>query len=344
MESRRMFFRIVMMVTAFALIGCNRGPRPQTLVAYVSVDQPFAEKILADFTARTGIRVDCVYDSEAGKTTGLLRRLSREASAPRCDIFWSSEVFGTIELARSGVLQPYDSPAAADIPAEWRDAGRLWTGTAARARVVAFPADRSPPSGAVASWEALAATRELPTQAVANPLFGTTRGHFAALVATWGRDRTAAYAQELRDARALLADGNAHAVRLVHGGQAALCWTDTDDVWSAQRNGAKLSLTYPTLGDRGPIWIPCTVSLVRGGPGGEDAKKLIDYLVSAAVEEALARSDSHNVPVRSELRRRLAADPDLKAYLDIEPRAMDFTAVADALPEAGEIVRETLLR
>lgn len=325
--------------------GCERNPQIPELVAYVSVDQPFAERILADFTKSTGIRVRAAYDSEAGKTTGLVRKLMRESSAPLCDVFWSSEVFGTIELARAGVLEPCDSPGAADIPMGWRDAAHRWTGCAARARVIAFPADRPVPDERSRSWESLAEGSHPGTLAIANPLFGTTRGHFAALLSTWGRDRTIAYARQLRDSKALLADGNSHAVRLVAAGQADWCWTDTDDVWAAQRNGARLGMAYPKLSEGGPIWIPCSVSLIRGAPHKTEARRLVDYLVSAAVEEALARSDSHNVPVRTALRERLASEASLHPYFEgIVPSPMEYERIADAMSESSELVREAILR
>ncbi len=320
-----------------ALCGCGRGAE-ETVILYTSVDQRFAQQVIRDFEQQTNITVKTVFDSEAGKTTGLLRRLRRERDEPRCDVWWSSEVFGTIELAREKLLSPYASPAAHDIPALWKDPDGRWTALAARARVIAFDPQRVSRNALPRTWHDLVASDQLNSCAIANPNFGTTRGHVAAMVAFWGPQSASNLLQNLRDSNAAIADGNAHAVRLVANGSARFCLTDTDDVWVAQQRGDSLALIYPTLDDDLPVcWIPCTVAHVRNGPNPENARKLIDYLVSATVERALANSDSHNVPVRAQLHQELL--PDSPA-----PEPLDFERIADALPDADRLAREILLR
>ncbi|NUQ48387.1 MAG: ABC transporter substrate-binding protein, partial [Phycisphaerae bacterium] len=176
--------------------GCERAVRQDAaaapaarLVVYTSVDEVFARAVLEEYTRKTGVRVDAVFDSEAGKTTGFLHRLRREAARPRCDVWWSGEIFGTIELAREGLLDAYDSRAAADIPSVWRDAQHRWTGCAARARVLAFDPGRVPVDRLPLTWAELVQPEWAARSAIANPQFGTTRGHVAALFAYWGPER-----------------------------------------------------------------------------------------------------------------------------------------------------------
>jgi iron(III) transport system substrate-binding protein len=328
-------------VLAIGSAGCERSGTP-TATLYTSIDQPFAEQIVADFQRTSGIHVDVVYDAEAGKTTGFLRRIEREKDRPRCDVWWSSEVFGTIELARAGLLESYDSPAAADIPPLWRDRENRWTGSAARARVLAFDPRRFRVDELPQTWRALAEPRWAKELALANPLFGTTRGHFAAMLAFWGDAPFEQFVQNLRDAAAQLADGNNHAVRLVANGAAGLCMTDTDDVWVMQARGGTLALLYPRIEENGPpLWIPCSVALVKNAPHPDSARKLIDYLVSAAAERALAKSESRNVPVRPAVRAELAAELKFDGRA---PEPLDFERIADSLSASGRIVREKLVR
>ena len=322
-------------------IGCGRDskpPAPTSVVIYTSVDQRFARDVLARFERDTGIRVDLLPDTEAGKTTGFLHRLQREAARPRCDVWWSSEVFGTIELARAGILEPYQSPAAADIPPAWKDARHRWTALAARARVLAFNTQRLRREELPATWGELAAPAWASRLVIANPQFGTTRGHLAAMFATWGREPTDKFLQALRDAGAQVADGNAHAVRLVASGAADLCLTDTDDVWVARQRGEPIDLVYPRLIPEGPIvWIPCSVARIRGGPNPAAARQLIDFLVSPEAERALAESDSRNVPVRADVRKALGLTGPA-------PEPLDFERVADALPQSTRLARDILLK
>ena len=115
------------------MLGCREStesPGPDfknSVVIYCSVDVAFAEPILDEFQRRTGITVHHIFDTEAGKTTGLVNRLSAEKARPRADVWWSSEIFGTIQLAERGILAPYKSPVASDIPDAYRDPAGHWT-------------------------------------------------------------------------------------------------------------------------------------------------------------------------------------------------------------------------
>ena len=74
----------------------------QQVVVYTSVDQNFAEPILAEFEAASGIDVQPVFDVEAAKTTGLVNRIIAEKDRPQADVWWSGECAQTIDLARLG--------------------------------------------------------------------------------------------------------------------------------------------------------------------------------------------------------------------------------------------------
>lgn len=339
------FFSAAM--TVFTLLaGCNRtDSKPQSaaegtqsVVLYTSVDQPFVEPLIAAFETASGIRVEVACDSEAGKTSGFLRRLRREAAAPRCDVWWSSEAFGTVELAGEGLFDAYASPAAGDIPAEWHDARNRWTAHAARPRVLAYNPQRINAQELPATWEDCGQERWRERLVIANPQFGTTRGHVAALFAYLGKPSGNALLRALQENRVLIADGNAQAARMVAQGEADLAWTDWDDVLAMQRQGSAIRHVRPRLSDELPeLWIPCTVGLIHNSPHAEAARKLIDYLLSAEVELKLYESDSHNVPVRPALRATLGADVPA-------PMAPDFGRITSSLSAAAEAAQEALMR
>ncbi len=324
--------------------GCKRAdspgkPAPAGIVVYCSIDEAFARGILNQFEAESGLPIDVIFDSEAGKTTGLVNRIIRESQAgrPRADLFWSSELFNTIRLARMGLLEPYDSPAAKDIPSRYKDGEHRWTALAVRARVIAFDPTRTPTFDLPAKWADLAEERFAARTAIANPLFGTTRGHVAAMFALWGSERGRDFLTRLRDGGVVVADGNSATVRALLAGRAAFAATDTDDVWVAQRAGGSLDLRYLDMGDGGTLLIPCSVALIRGGPSVAAAKALADFLVSAKVERLLAESDSRNIPVRESLRRELDIPWPAESKVT-------FDAVVEAMDEAETAVREILIR
>lgn len=313
------------------------------VVVYCSVDESIGRQVLDAFKARTGVEVSVIYDSEAGKTTGLVQRIIREAQAgrPRADVFWSGELFNTILLARIGLLEPYESPLAADIPSRFKDREHRWTALAVRARVLAFDPRQFAGSQLPTRWEALADGDFAKRSAIANPLFGTTRGHVAAMFALWGKDRAKAFLTRLRDGGVQVVDGNSATVRAVIAGRAAFAWTDTDDVFAARRSGASsaesLDLRYLDMGGGGTLLIPCSVAIIHDGPNSAAARSLVDFLVSAEVERMLAQSEARFVPVREALRTELIVPWPAESVVD-------FNAVADAMNDADAAIREILIR
>lgn len=309
----------------------------RSLTVYCAVDQNAAQPILERFEQRWKGRLHVVYDTEAGKTTTLVSKILAESKRPRADVYWSGELFQTLQLADQNLLEPYDPPAAHDIPDGFRDPARSWTAFGMRARVLAFEPSRIRAEELPEHWEQLAEARFAKRLAFANPLFGTTRGHVAAAFALWGQERARRFLQGLRDGGALMTDGNSSAVRAVINGQADMAITDSDDVWAARRSGSTLESRHLDMGDGGTLWIPCSVAIVRGGPRVDQARKLVDYLVSGEVERLLAESDLRTVPVRESLRVELG--------LELPPQwAADYASIVTSMEPAAAAVREILVR
>ncbi len=315
--------------------GCSRTE--PDVVVYCSVDETFARSIISEFEAGSDIEVGLLTDSEAGKTTGLLTRIRAEKNAPRADVLFSGEIFGTIQLANEGLLAPYESPEAADIPSQFRDAKNRWTAIGLRGRVLVFDPRRGSADAFPKRWEDLAEAPWVSRGAIANPLFGTTRGHVAAMYSHWGTERAEAFLRKLRAGGCLITDGNSSAVRAVMDGRADWCATDTDDVWVAQKDGASIDLIYPDMGHGDTLWIPSTVALIANGRQPANARRLADFLISAEVERILAESESRNVPVRPELRRLMNIDHHFTSNID-------YADIAAHLDESDRAVREILLR
>ncbi|MCA9295073.1 MAG: extracellular solute-binding protein [Phycisphaerales bacterium] len=292
--------------------GCDRTPA-EHVVLYVSADEHLAREIVRDFERETGITVDMLGDTETRKTSGLVERLRAEQNNPQADVFWSSECFMTIELAEDGVLDEHVSEATADWPAEYRDGQRRWFGFAARARVIVYAPSAVEEDRLPFTWMDLTDARWKNRIVMADPRFGTTGGHLAAMRAYWrtigfGDAYFGAFLYGLADNHIrLLPTGNAGVVDAVARGEADLGLTDTDDVWAAQANGYELGIIYPRHHREidqeggGTLLIPNTVARVKNGPNPAAAGKLIDYLLSEHVERALAASVSHNIPLRPNL-------------------------------------------
>lgn len=340
--------RCALMIVGCSLLvapvsSCSEPPSKRTVVLYTSADQEYAEQIVAEFHKQhPEVLVLPRYDTEATKTTGLVERLRAERSDPQADVFWSSEVFLTQKLADEGLLMRWESEATRDWPEAFRDDERRWYGFAARARVIAFDPARVPEPPR--SWRELTDARFRGRVVMADPNYGTTRGHIATWFALWGGQDATAFLAALKANGLRIVKSNSQAVRDVANGLADLALTDTDDVWAAQRNGYEIELVYPRHGDgagEGTLLIPNTVSLIAGRPTNADAELLAEFLLSEWCQRLLYESDSHNIPI---LPAASAGSVEVEArYAVPNPLVVNPAGVSDVMDAAMRAANTVLL-
>ena len=85
----------------------------------------------------------------------------------------------------------------------------------------------------------------------------------------------------------------------VAAGQLAFGLTDTDDAIEEVENGRPVAIVYPDQGEGqiGTLVIPNTLAIIKGSPNPEAARRLVDYLLSPAVEAKLAQGPSAQIPL-----------------------------------------------
>jgi iron(III) transport system substrate-binding protein len=309
-----------------ALIGCRRSSPAKEVVLYTSIDEPVARPILDAFMQQTGIKVVLKTDTEASKTAGLVETLRAEKANPQADVFWNNEPFHTINLAEEGALAAYDSPAAKDVLAPYKDPQHRWAANGLRMRMIAMA-----PGVSVSTVEDLTDPKFKGKLCIANPAFGTTSGHIAALFVKWGPEKAEKFMRDLKANDVRLLGGNSEVVKQIAGGNFAAGLTDNDDVDSMIAEGGKLTGVPADLRDHsGPLAIPCTVGLVSGAKHDAEAKKLIDYLLSPEVE---AKMLAAHFAVRS-ARPQPTSQPGLPLI------QVDYAEVAKMMPRAVDLARK----
>ena len=331
-----------------AALGACRSdaPRPDdnaeaVVVVYTALDRIFSEPILDAFTAETGISVRAVYDTESTKTVGLVNRIRAERNRPRCDVFWNNEILNTLRLKSEDLLDAYTSPRDAFYPPAFHDADGYWHGLAARARVLIVNNDLVPESERPRSIFELAEPRWKGRVALAKPLFGTTASHVACLYARLGPDRAEAFLLSLRKNDVRIVAGNKTAAELVGAGRIAVGFTDTDDAIIEQRGGRPVSIVLPD-GDPagiGTLLLPNTLAIVRGAPHPRAARKLVDFLLRAQVEDRLAAGASAQIPLSRDARARTPFGPVER----IQCMRVDFSQAAAQFDRAATFIETQFL-
>lgn len=295
------------------LTACSSRDGEKRVILYTSADGEVADPVLALFTQRTGIRVESVRDTEATKTTGLVRRIIDKAASPKAEVFWSNEAMAVARLEREGLLAPL-----AD--------GSKYARLASRARVIVYDTRSvapsrttpTPPSGLADLLRPEFKSRI----GIARPQFGTTRAHISAVRLALGEPAFREWCSRLRDHGIRQYAGNSSVVQAVANAEIAIGLTDTDDVWAGKRNGWPLEMAYPSddaIVPR-PILIPNTVALLKHASGSAPARSLLDFLRGTDVERLMVESELKHIPRDPALVARYAdrlppnaAEPDWAA-------------------------------
>ena len=306
-----------------------------SVVVYVSHDQVFSEPILTDFEKDSGIKVKAVFDTEETKSAGVMNRLMAEKDNPQADVYWANEPIRAEVLRQQGVSMPYRSASAEGIADTFRDPNGHWTGFSARARmlIVAKALDYNP-----TSIEAYTDPRFHGKAVIANPLFGTTTAHMAALFTVWGDERTKRFLEGMHRNGVRIASSNGESADQVTGAPFLFALVDSDDVHSREKQGLPVVGVFPDQdeGGLGCFIVPNAVLLIKHGPHPEAGRKLIDYLLSRETEKKLAYSDAAQIP----LHPGVETPPDVRRLETLKVMKVDYAMVAAKMQAILPLLRD----
>jgi iron(III) transport system substrate-binding protein len=329
-------------------LSCGCGGRPQNrVVLYCAQDEEFAEKVLGEFTQRTGLRVDPKYDTEADKSVSLYTELVNEKAQPRCDVHWNNEILSTIRLQRQGLLEPYRSPSAAPYPAFARASDDTWHAFAGRARILIVNTNLVKEAERPRSLLDLTGAAWKGRVAMAKPEFGTTATQAACLFEVLGPEKAKEFYRGLHANGVHIVPGNKQVAEGVGKGDFAVGMTDTDDAMEEVEAGRPVAIVFPDS-DRpksermGTLFIPNTVAVIRGCPNPDGARKLVDYLLSPEVEARLAETASHQIPLNPEVKANLPKE--IKRPGEVKAMDVDFEKAAAMWDEVQQFLRNEFAR
>lgn len=335
MSKEKVLVVALLAVAAVALWRVLAPASANTVVVYVSHDQIFSEPILMDFERDTDIEVKAVYDTEETKSAGTMNRLIAEQNNPQADVYWANEPIRAEVLRQRGVSVPYQSPSALGIPGQFRDGEGHWTGFSARGRVLIVNQrlEQKP-----LSIRAYTDPRFMGKAVIANPLFGTTTAHIAALFIVWGDARAKEFLTAMRGNAVTISSSNGESADQVAAGAFQVALVDTDDVFSRQKQGREIQGVYPDqeAGGLGCFIVPNAVLLIKGAPHSRNGKRLIDYLLSRETERKLAYSDAGQIPLHPDVE----TPPGVRRLATLNVMKVDYAAVAAKMQEIQPLLRD----
>jgi len=284
----RFLTKLLSLIIVIYITSCSTNKNE--VVVYTTVDQIFSEPILKDFEKETGIIVKAVYDTEETKSTGVMNRIIAEKDNPQCDLFWSGDPMRTIVLMDKNILAPYKSPNAVGIKDVFKDKDGYWTGFSARARVLVYNKSMVDDYEIPQSIFDLSRKDYKAKVAIANPLFGTTTFHIAAIFNVLGDEKAKQFLIDLNANEVVIATSNGDVMSRVARGEVFCGLTDTDDANEAMKEGENIGIVFLDQGVIGSLIVPNTLSIIANSKNQDNAKLLFDYLLSKQTEAKLAKS------------------------------------------------------
>ena len=278
----------------------------------------------------------------------LYEEIVRESKRPRCDLYWNNEILHTIRLSKQGLLEPYESPSAADYP-EWTKAkDRTWQAFAARARVLIvntnLVAANDYPRGIFDLTKPAWKDRVV----MAKPAFGTTATQAVCLFDALGDGPARKFFLDLRANGLAFVAGNKQVAQGVANGDFAVGFTDSDDALIELDAGKPVVLIFPDREGHpdyprlGTLFIPNTLAIIKGSANVAGAKKLIDSLLSAGVEKKLAEGGGRQIPLNPKTQANL--HPALVRPEQVKSMQVDWDRAAERWQEVQTFLRNELPR
>lgn len=239
-------------------------------------------------------------------------------------------------LEIKGITTPYISSAAADVPKIYKDEDGHWTGFSARARIILYNTNLVNTDEKPLSIFDLAKPKWRGQVAMANPLFGTTSIHMAALFIILGDEKAKKFLNDLKANGVKIVSSNGEVKRLVARGEVKMGITDTDDANVAIKEGSPVKVVFPDQTSIGTLIMPNMVCLIKNSPNQENGKKLIDYLVSSEVEKSLAFAMCAQMPLRHDVR----TPADVLTIDAVKGMDINYHSVAAKLDEIGGFLKQ----
>jgi iron(III) transport system substrate-binding protein len=315
--------------------GCKHALPSIDLV--VDPDPFMAYRVVPEYTRLNKIDVNQFHfnlpDQPVPDTSGATSCAQLLKHSP-ADVYWSGDAVYNEYLRQQGLTVPYHSGAG--IPAAYRDPQDNWVGIAPRILVllVRSTVKRSERPTSIRAYTEPAWKGR---GALADPLKGSMRSHFAALSTAWGDQQTATFYKAARDNETKIVATQDESADMVVEGDADFALVDSDIALNRVRKNLPVELLYPdqSAGELGAIVTPNGLSVMRGCKNLPAARRLVDYLCSRDGERRIVSLSPAQVPLNEGVGTE---SPNMWRIEALHVMHTDYPAAAKKIMEMEKIL------
>ena len=310
---------VLMILTAFAGLA-ESAEEPQysgSVTLYSTMSTEWADPIIAEFEDKYGVTVNVV---NAG-TSELTARIEAESENVQADVLWGGDSGISQEFA-DAYLESYVSTEDAAYGDFYKDAeNHKWYAQHVEANIAIYNKDLVSEDEVPTTWEELCSEEWYGKIYIPDPTTsGTGANCIRALMYAMSDDDTERYEWLEKFAANLdgiVASGSSVAYKGVIDGEYPIGLTYEEAAYRNIADGANIGVIYM---EEGVPLARTSVQMIKGAPNQENAKLLIDYLLSYEVQEYMttifrrsARNDiapTEGMPALDDINFTDPFDPD----------------------------------
>jgi iron(III) transport system substrate-binding protein len=296
----------------------------QTITLYNGQHEQTTDALVKAFEAQTGVTVKVRSDDE----DVLAQQIEQEGVRSPADVFFTENTPPLARLDEKGLLAPVGSQALAAVPSRYSAADKDWAGISARVSVLVYNTAKLKPSQLPKSVLDLASPQWKGKLDIA-----PSETDFAPIVTSVAQDKGAAAAVSWL--KALKANAGSHQdpdnetlVANVNKGTTEIgvinhyYWYRLRD--ELGQSGIHSALATFAPGDDGYLLDVSGAGIMKSSTHQAAAQAFVAFMVSAAGQQVLARSDSWEYPVGSGV-----SNPKLPPLSSFHPRQFSLAQIGD---------------
>ncbi len=277
MNARRPTLLAVSCAVALASSGCT--PRKSVWI-YTSL----YKEVIAEMAPVLKAAVpEAQVEWFQGGSETIAGKLNAELAAggPKADLILTSDPFWYLELKKAGRLLAYESPAAREVPAEFRDPDHAFVTVRMPVLVIGYNSEAFQAKELPESWKALLSSKWKDKISMGSPLESGTS--FTA-VAMLNRQFGWPFFEALRRNNLVAAGGNSSVITRMETKERPVGIVLLENVLKAMDKDSPVRPIYPL---DGTIPVPSPIAILAATKQPEIARKVYDWFFSPQAQNAI---------------------------------------------------------
>ncbi|MGY2795923.1 iron(III) transport system substrate-binding protein [Ewingella americana] len=275
---------ITAMTLSLAMVGSANA-----LTLYTAGPGSLAKKLAAGYEKQTGVKVD-VFQATTGK---VMARLDAEQANPRADILISASWDTAEDLQKRDWLLPYQSPNAAQVPAQFKTPYYVAQGISALGIVWNTKSGTPEPK----DWADLAKPEFKDKVTTPDPALSGASLDLLIGLQNAQNEQAWKLFDQLKANGMVISGPNAQALTPVLQGAKAAVFGAVDYVsYSSVQDGEAIKVIFPSTGT---VIAPRPMMILKSSKEQKEAKAFIDYALSEEGQKLVA--EAWLMPARSDI-------------------------------------------